>query len=67
MSAIFHKLLQVESKIELNGSMSKRLSNAETVIQLHQHRLKQLEYKSIDIECRSRRRNLIFGGFQRGK
>ena len=62
MSAVFHKLLQVESKIESNGSMSKRLSNAETVIQSHQHRLKLLEYKSIDIECRSRRRNLIFWG-----
>ena len=42
MSAVFHELLQVESKIESNGSMSKRLSNAETVIQSHQHRLKLL-------------------------
>ena len=28
MSAVLHKLLQVESKIESNGSMSKRLSNS---------------------------------------
>lgn len=38
------------------------MSNAENVIRSHEHRLKLLEYKSIDIESRSRRRNLIFRG-----
>ena len=62
MSAVFDKLLQVEHKIELSGPLSRHMSNAETVIQSHQHRIKLLEYKSIDTECRSHRRNLIFWG-----
>ena len=37
-----------------------RVSKAETLIESHENRLKLLEYKSIDIESRSRRRNLIF-------
>ena len=38
------------------------MSSVETVIQSNLKKIKLLEYKSIDIEARSRRRNLIFRG-----
>lgn len=62
LSAMFNKLMQVEQKVDCVQSLSTRVSKAETVIKSHENRLKLLEYKSIDIESRSRRRNLIFWG-----
>ena len=47
-----------ESQRGLNG----RLTQAETVIRSHNDRLKLLEYKSIDIEARSRRNSLLLKG-----
>ena len=62
LSALFHKLTQVESKVEKVLPLSERVKRTENVIKSQQCRLKLLEYKSIDIESRSRRRNLIFRG-----
>lgn len=62
LSALFSKLSQVENKVDRVTPLAQRVTNAESVITSHQHRLKLLEYKSIDIESRSRRRNLIFRG-----
>ena len=62
LSAPFHKLTQVESNVEKVLPLSERVKRTENVIKSQQCRLKLLEYKSIDIESRSRRRNLIFRG-----
>ena len=62
LSALFDKLSQVERKVDCVAPLTKRVVNVENVISSHEHRLQLLEYKSIDIESRSRRRNLIFRG-----
>ena len=62
LSALFNKLSQVERKVDCVAPLTKRVVNAENVISSHEHRLQLLEYKSIDIESRRRRRNLIFRG-----
>lgn len=40
-----------------------RLERVETVVHSYNDRLRLLEYKSIDLEARSRRNNLLFKGF----
>ena len=62
LSTLFNKLSQVERKVDCVAPLTKRVVNVENVISSHEHRLQLLEYKSIDIESRSRRRNLIFRG-----
>lgn len=62
LSALFHKLTQVEGKVDKVMPLVDRVKRSENVIKSQQNRLKLLEYKSIDIESRSRRRNLIFRG-----
>ena len=42
--------------------LGEQVKKSENVIKSQQNRLKLLVYKSIDIESRSRRRNLIFRG-----
>lgn len=41
----------------------KHISDIETVVRSHDARLRLLEYKSLDIEARSRRNNLLIYGF----
>lgn len=61
LSALFSKLSQVDSKVEKkNVPLADRVKKSEAVINSHHIRLKLLEYKSIDIESRHRRGNLIF-------
>ncbi|MEW8546032.1 MAG: hypothetical protein AB2693_21120, partial [Candidatus Thiodiazotropha sp.] len=43
------------------------ISEIETVINSHADRLKLLEYRSLDLEARSRRRNLLFKGFSENR
>ncbi|MEW8545273.1 MAG: hypothetical protein AB2693_17250, partial [Candidatus Thiodiazotropha sp.] len=64
LNALFRKLTTTEVKVDsiYCSNFPERLSSAETVIQSNVKRIKLLEYKSIDIEARSRRRNLIFRG-----
>ena len=64
MTALFSKLSQVDSKVERVVPLVERVKKSEAAIRSHQNRLKLLEYKSIDIESRSRRRNLIFRGIR---
>ena len=64
LSALFHKLAQVEAKVDKVMPLAERVKRSENVIKTQQNRLKLLEYKSIDIESRSRRRNLIFRGIR---
>lgn len=64
MTAMFTKLTTTEVKVDsiYCSNLPERLTSAETVIQSNINRIKLLEYKSIDLEARSRRRNLIFRG-----
>ena len=64
LTALFSKLSQVDSKVERVVPLVERVKKSEAAIRSHQNRLKLLEYKSIDIESRSRRRNLIFRGIR---
>ena len=70
LSLILAKLSVNESKVgkieRLLGTMTKkekRVSEIETVVRSHNDRLRLLEYKSLDIEARSRRNNLVIHGF----
>ena len=57
------KLSTTEVKVDsIHSSLPNRLLKAESVIKSHSNRIKSLEYKSIDLEARSRRRNLVFRG-----
>ena len=47
--------------------VKKRVAEIETVLRSHSERLKLLEYRSLDIEARSRRRNLLFNGVPENK
>ena len=55
-------VIKVEKKLNTTVGLNSRMTQAETVIRSHNDRLKLLEYKSIDIEARSRRNNLLFKG-----
>ena len=57
------RLKRVESMCGSSMENSKRLSKVETVLNSHEDRVRLLEYKSIDLEARSRRNNILFYGF----
>ena len=57
------KITHVEQKIDSINILNGRVQKVETVMNSYNERLKLLEYKSIDIEARSRRNNLLFRGF----
>ena len=70
LSAIFtslssnqNKIMHVEQKVDTIIRINNRLSRVETVMTSYNDRMKLLEYRSIDIEARSRRNNLLFKGF----
>ena len=56
------KISHVEQKIDSINRLNGRIQRVETVVNSYNDRLKLLEYKSIDIEARSRRNNLLFRG-----
>ena len=69
LSAIFatltcnqNNIRNVEKKLNTIAGLNGRITQAETVIRSYNDRLKLLEYKSIDLEARSRRNNLLFKG-----
>ena len=57
-----NSIRNVEKRMDTIEGINSRMSQVETVIRSHSDRLKLLEYKSIDIEARSRRNNLLFKG-----
>ncbi|MCG8033763.1 MAG: hypothetical protein JAZ03_16535, partial [Candidatus Thiodiazotropha taylori] len=59
-----NKIMIVEQKIDAINRLNGRVQKVEKVINSYNDRLKLLEYKSIDIEARSRRNNLLFRGIQ---
>lgn len=70
LSAIFtslssnqNKIMHVELKVDAIIRLNNRMGRVETVMTSYNDRMKLLEYKSIDIEARSRRNNLLFRGF----
>ena len=70
LDMIFNKLVQIESKqssIEKLETMIKcsneTISNLQTKSKTHDNTLNILNYRSVDLEARSRRKNLIFRGF----
>ena len=64
--AMFTKLLAVESKqISLSEVVSpvyEKVDILEDCVNIHARKLKMLSYRSLDLEARSRRNNLIFRG-----
>lgn len=57
------KVTQVEKKLDLALSDTKRIASIEHVVQTLSDRITLLDYKTIDMEARDRRNNLIFKGF----
>ena len=55
---------QLEHMLDGVVSQEKHISKLNTVVSSHEDRIRLLEYKSIDIEARSRRNNLLFYGLR---
>ncbi|MEW8547543.1 MAG: hypothetical protein AB2693_28890 [Candidatus Thiodiazotropha sp.] len=62
--AMFMKISTTEAKVArmYQETLNERLHCVEGVMKTHENRIKLLEYRSIDNEARSRRRNLLFKG-----
>ena len=60
-SAFISKL---DEKIDKCLQISENVNNMRTCIDDHESRILLLEYKSLDLEARSRRKNLLFVGFR---
>ena len=58
-----NRFSRIECKLDSVVRSQKRLKAAENVLKSYDDRIKLLEYKSIDIEARGRRNNLLFYGF----
>ena len=56
------RLKTVENKLDTVLDLKHRVTTAERVIRSNTDRLKLLEYRSIDLEARSRRKNILFKG-----
>lgn len=57
----------IQYRVDSMVPVKKRVSEIETVVKSHSERLKLLEYRSLDSEARSRRRNLLFKGIPENK
>lgn len=56
-------LSKIESKVDQCLSLHNKVDSIDLKMNEHEARLTLLEYKTIDLEARSRRKNLIFSGF----
>ena len=61
---MFSKLCALENKIDSCLSICNRVNDIENIIDVQNKRLTYLEYKSLDLEARSRRNNLLFVGIK---
>ena len=52
----------IQNKLDTVLNIRSRVTAVENVIRSQNNRLKLLEYRSIDLEARSRRNNLLFKG-----
>ena len=57
----------IQTKLDSVLTINSRVSAIENVVKSQNDRLKLLEYRSLDIEARSRRRNLLFKGLQENR
>ena len=57
-----NRVIQIQNKLDTVLDLKRRVSSVECVVTSHANRLKLLEYRSLDIEARSRRHNLLFKG-----
>lgn len=67
LSILFAQSNCMNEKIDECLQLQNKVKNIENELSEHDFRLKTLEYKSIDLEARSRRNNLIFGGISERK
>ena len=57
----------IQHRVDSMVLVKKRVIEIENVVKSHSERLKLLEYRSLDSEARSRRRNLLFKGIPENK
>lgn len=62
LSVLFSHVNTIGHKVDNCLLLHLKVQELETSLSDHDFRLKLLEYKSVDLEARSRRNNLIFGG-----
>ena len=62
LSVMFAQMKSIGQKVDDCLLLHNRVHTIENTLSGFDHRLKLLEYKSIDLEARSRRNNLIFSG-----
>ena len=56
------RVVGIQNKLDSIIGLKTRIQEIETVVNSHADRLKLLEYRSLDLEARSRRKNLLFKG-----
>ena len=56
------RVIEIQNKLEAVIDLKQRVDSVERVLRSNTDRIKLLEYRSIDIEARSRRRNILFKG-----
>lgn len=56
------RVIEIQNKLESVIDLKRRVDSVERVLRSNTDRIKLLEYRSIDIEARSRRRNILFKG-----
>ena len=73
LAILFGKLIDIEEKMpsfrELQSTVEpvrEKISWAENSIKSHEQHIKTVNYKSVDLEARSRRKNLIFRSLYEG-
>ncbi|MEW8548621.1 MAG: hypothetical protein AB2693_34400 [Candidatus Thiodiazotropha sp.] len=59
-----NRFKHMENVFETIGKEQKKLLKVESVVRSHEDRIRLLEYKSIDLEARSRRNNILFHGLR---
>ena len=57
-----NRVSSIQNKLSVITNVGTRVSAVENVVRSQHDRLKLLEYRSIDLEARSRRKNLLFKG-----
>lgn len=62
LSVMFQEMNKIGQKVDECLLIHNKIDDLERHVSQHHSRLTLLEYKSLDLEARSRRNNLIFGG-----
>ena len=67
LSVMFQQNKGISLKVDECLSLSSKVNSIVISLDDHDLRIKRLEYKAIDLEARSRRNNLLFGGIPEQK